>query len=291
MEFSSPGFNVADLALLRSAPAGGDTARAAPREDELRAAARQFEALFVKQLLSQLKMASGLGGEDTAQTDFVNSLWRDTFSEQISAGAGLGLAELLARQIGGAADAAQGPGLQAALVRGPDAARVYASSEPGRFETRQEFVDYLRPYVEQASQALGVSPQILLAQAALETGWGARMPVDAQGDSSHNLFGIKADARWSGKAVEADTREYTEQGFHSEQARFRRYPSYAQSVQDYVAFLHENPRYQPALEHGGSDERFLQGLKSAGYATDPLYVEKVMDVARGSTLARYWNEI
>lgn len=264
-------------------------------------AARQFEALFVKQLLAEVKISGGLGGQDSARSDFVDSMWRDQISKHMSQqGQGLGLAQVIARQLDGGA-AAQRPdgGLKMAAGVGSASApvspglRLYQNllPEPPGFSDAGEFVRTLKPHIENAAAQLGVSPRVLMAQAALETGWGQHMPNDGQGRSSHNLFGIKADAGWRGEIAQARTQEYDGQTMQSQRDGFRAYAGVAHSVADYVQFLQSNPRYQQALQHGGSDKNFVQGLKSAGYATDPQYVEKVFDVAEGETLARHWNAI
>lgn len=266
------------------------------KQAQLREAARQFEALFVKQLLKHVDMSAGLGGENQARADFVNAMWRDNISEQMSSGSGLGLAQMLVRQMGGDADMTLNPrgvSLGGLPAGGPSAANLYQqhATEPSKFDDQREFVSQLKPLLEKAAQELGVSPRILLAQAALETGWGQHMPRDGDGASSRNLFGIKADAAWRGPAVNAATLEYEAGEAARLRDDFRQYLSFADSVRDYVEFLHANPRYEKALQHGGSDKNFLQGLKSAGYATDPHYVDKVMAVADSPVMARLWNEV
>lgn len=265
-------------------------------KDELREVARQFEALFVKQLMSEIKVGAGLGGEDNAQSDFVNSMWSDQLSKQVVAGGGLGLGDLLARQLGGQGGPAQdgrfkpsGP-LSFSNTRRSDLHALYTTPVES-FESREDFVQALKPHLEQAARELGVSPRVLAAQAALETGWGQHLPAGERGHSSNNLFGIKADTAWQGAAGRNRTQEYVDGEFRGETASFRSYASFAQSVRDYVDFLKTNPRYQQALDHGGSDENFVRGLKSAGYATDPQYVDKVLGLSRGPTLTRTWNDV
>ena len=268
------------------------------KPSDAQAAARQFEALFVKQLLSQVKISGGLGGGDNARSDMLDSMWRDQISRQISeSGQGLGLSAMIARQLGGGEDgrfAASRPlvDLRASGSSGfgLSAAQNYLSDPPA-FSRAEDFVRTVKPHIQQAASQLGVSPQVLLAQAALETGWGQHMPVDDSGRPSYNLFGIKADASWQGAVATGSTREFDGQRMVATEDGFRRYDSYAQSVQDYVNFIRSQPRYAQALAHGGNDENFVQGLKSGGYATDPQYVEKIFDVARGETLGKHWNAI
>ena len=148
----------------------------------------------------------------------------------------------------------------------------------------EEFIRQLWPYAERAAQAIGVSAQVLLAQAALETGWGRSVPRNPDGSSSHNLFGIKADASWQGAKVGLSALEYIEGVAVRTQASFRAYSSFAESFTDYVDFLRSNPRYTRALQLASDPESFVHALQEAGYATDPAYARKVMSVLRGDTL-------
>lgn len=279
----------------------GKPAASGQDSDALKAA-RQFEALFVKQLLSEVKISGGMGGQDSARSDFVDSMWRDQISKHLSSqGQGLGLAQVIAGQLQGKpATTARADGglefrsdLRASTTPASPGLQMYQNLLPDapRFSDAGEFVKTLKPYMEKAAQELGVSPKILLAQAALETGWGQHMPSDRSGQPSNNLFGIKASPAWQGASVSSPTHEFDGQAMQPVQDDFRAYSGVQHSVADYVQFLKSNPRYSQALQHGGSDKNFVQGLKSAGYATDPQYVEKVFDVAGSPTLNRYWDAI
>lgn len=156
-----------------------------------------------------------------------------------------------------------------------NAAPKVESSKP--FETPDEFVSRLTPYAKKAARALGTDPAILIAQAALETGWGKKVIANARG-SSHNLFNIKADPRWEGNKVATQTLEFHDDIPVQEMASFRAYPSYEDSFADYVSFLNRNPRYTTALQQTAEPEQFIRGLHQAGYATDPQYADKVLSV-------------
>jgi peptidoglycan hydrolase FlgJ len=160
----------------------------------------------------------------------------------------------------------------------PTTAATSASGQ-GRWPPRnaEEFVAYLKPYAEQAAEILGMDTSVLLAQSALETGWGKHIPRRANGDSSFNLFGIKADRSWKGDSVGVGTLEYRNGVAQREQARFRAYETPADSFVDYVAFLKRNPRYGEALK-SRSGEEFIRGLQKAGYATDPRYANKILGI-------------
>lgn len=152
-------------------------------------------------------------------------------------------------------------------------------SGQGRWPPRnaEEFVAYLKPYAEQAAGILGMDTSVLLAQSALETGWGRHIPRRADGRSSFNLFGIKADRSWKGDSVGVGTLEYRNGVARREQARFRAYETPADSFVDYVAFLKRNPRYGEALK-SRTGEEFIRGLQKAGYATDPRYANKILGI-------------
>lgn len=156
-----------------------------------------------------------------------------------------------------------------------NSAPTVESSKP--FETPDEFVSRLTPYAKKAARALGTDPAILIAQAALETGWGKKVIANARG-SSHNLFNIKADPRWEGNKVATQTLEFHDDIPVQEMASFRAYPSYEDSFADYVSFLNRNPRYATALQQTAEPEQFIRGLHQAGYATDPQYADKVLSV-------------
>ncbi|MBK1723666.1 flagellar assembly peptidoglycan hydrolase FlgJ [Thiocystis violacea] len=141
----------------------------------------------------------------------------------------------------------------------------------------EEFVAYLKPYADEAAERLGMDTSALLAQSALETGWGKHVPRRSDGSSSFNLFGIKADRSWKGDKVGVGTLEYRNGVARREQAKFRAYSSPADSFVDYVAFLRRNPRYGEALESETAED-FVRGLQKAGYATDPRYASKILGI-------------
>ena len=167
----------------------------------------------------------------------------------------------------------------ATTTTGVGAGRSTPISGGGRWPPRnaEEFVAYLKPYAEQAAEILGMDTSVLLAQSALETGWGRHIPRRADGRSSFNLFGIKADRSWKGDSVGVGTLEYRNGVAQREQARFRAYETPADSFVDYVAFLKRNPRYGEALK-SRTGEEFIRGLQKAGYATDPRYANKILGI-------------
>ena len=157
-----------------------------------------------------------------------------------------------------------------------------ARADEWRPESPDEFIRDLWPQAQGAAAELGVAPEVLVAQAALETGWGRSVSRGADGASSHNLFNIKADHRWGGEHVTISTLEYRDGVAVRERADFRAYDSFEESFRDYVDFLRANPRYGDVLANANDPQAYIQGLQDAGYATDPNYAKKI-----GSILARY----
>lgn len=151
------------------------------------------------------------------------------------------------------------------------------------FEAPQDFVTALTEPAKTVEEKLGVPFQVVIAQAALETGWGQKIIKNQQGSSSNNLFNIKADNRWSGEQVQKDTIEFEFGAMVKKSAPFRAYQSLNESFSDYVNFLSENDRYQDALQNPSNVEHFLHGLQKAGYATDPEYANKIMATLRTVT--------
>jgi len=156
---------------------------------------------------------------------------------------------------------------------------------PARFQSPDEFVQSLMPLAQSVAGEIGVDPKVLLAQAALETGWGKFLIQRGEGGSSHNLFNIKADSRWDGDRVVAKTLEFKDGVPAQEQAAFRAYGNYEQSFRDYISFLKNSPRYQLALQSAGDPYAYVQQLQQAGYATDPKYAEKITNILDGELMA------
>uniref|UniRef100_UPI0027381FDC flagellar assembly peptidoglycan hydrolase FlgJ n=1 Tax=Stenotrophomonas sp. YIM B06876 TaxID=3060211 RepID=UPI0027381FDC len=160
-----------------------------------------------------------------------------------------------------------------------------AAAEKLGTHTPEGFVASIWPHAERAARELGVNPRALVAQAALETGWGRKPIRRDDGGSAHNLFGIKANG-WKGERATTGTHEYVDGVRRNETASFRAYASAADSFSDYVHLLKNSPRYQSALKAGGDVRSFAQGLQKAGYATDPSYAAKIAAIAAGPTIDR-----
>jgi flagellar protein FlgJ len=258
----------------------------------IRAAAQQFESLFTNMMLKSMreaKLGQGLG--DSQESDLYQDMYDQQISLKMAQGKGLGLADMLVQQLtrNSAAKAAAGGVAGAAMPAAAgstgsigNAGGVSSTASPG---DRISFVKSLEPYAEQAASQLGVSSDTLIAQAALETGWGQHVPAAGDGASSQNLFGIKAGGNWSGASVNALTTEYgagvqgAQGGPNSVTQSFRAYSSLQQGVNDYVTLLQRSPHYQQALGTGDNVSAFGSALARGGYATDPAYVQKLQATA------------
>ncbi|CAI2314951.1 flagellar assembly peptidoglycan hydrolase FlgJ [Vibrio parahaemolyticus] len=269
-------------------------------QEALHAAARQFESIFTSMMLKSMREANE-GFESNIMNSQNEKFYRQMLDEQmaseLSANGSMGLADMIVAQL----TAGQGNDKSETAMR--DAAnsaveyrrvdpkkareiekRLIESGElsrtshtPAKFDSPESFVNSMKPYAEKAAKALGVEPSLLLAQAALETGWGQKVVQNARG-SSNNLFNIKADRSWQGDKVTTQTFEFHDNTPVKETAAFRSYSNYQDSFNDYVRFLNDNPRYETALQQRGDSESFIRGIHRAGYATDPTYADKVLQV-------------
>lgn len=248
---------------------------AADREDPatLREVAGQFEALFVQMMMKNMRSASlaepVFGNSD--QHEMYQEMLDSQLATEMTRGRGIGLADMLVRQLGGDA---QMPDVSNAM----DSAPVWSGPEA--------FVRDLWPHAERAAKELQLRPQVLLAQAALETGWGQHVMRRPDGSNSHNLFGIKAGADWGGDTVTKRTLEYDNGLSRRASARFRAYADLAATFDDYVAFIGNNPRYASVPGHADDVDGFAVALQSSGYATDPAYADKIRRVFSGDTMQR-----
>lgn len=155
-----------------------------------------------------------------------------------------------------------------------------------RFDNPEDFVASVYPAAAEVAKELGVDPAVLVAQSALETGWGRHMIEGPDGQPSFNLFGIKADSRWQGEAVTVTTHEYHQGVKVREQAPFRAYDSFADSFRDYLGFIRDQGRYSQALAAASEPGAYARELQKAGYATDPAYAEKIDRIYQSETVQR-----
>ena len=261
--------------------------------DAIKKVARQFESLFVQMMLKSMRDTMP---EDGLFNSRQQRMYQDMYDKQISLNIsdtrGIGLAAVIERQLGGQAQEIRNPGIMDGYIKRSQRvdtgnAQTSAIDHPykekhtgfnnyqPRWDNAESFVQDIWPHARRAADQLGVSPDVLVAQSALETGWGKHVRYFSNGDNSFNLFGIKADKRWQGESISFNTLEFNDGAMQKQQARFRAYGSLAEAFNDYVDFIQTNPRYQPALEKAYNPAAFTQELQRAGYATDPDYAEKI----------------
>jgi peptidoglycan hydrolase FlgJ len=245
----------------------------------LKEAARQFESLFTQMLLKSMREANKSFGEsmfESEQTEFYQDMFDDQMAVHMSQGKGLGLADMLVRQLRGTAGTVPEVGTVPNSV--PSVAPK--TQTPGPIAaSKADFIQQMLPHAEAAARELGVDPHALLAQAALETGWGKSVPCNADGECSFNLFGIKAGNHWSGSSVNVPTLEFEEGVAVRKVERFRAYESPAESFRDYAKLIGSNARYENAVGTGENVAAFASALQQGGYATDPNYARKLVAVA------------
>lgn len=285
--------------------------------------ARQFESLFLSEMLKSMRKAGDVFSEGNMLNSNQSEFYRDMFDSQLSLTVsrqqGAGLAEALVRQLsqqipgmnseGGKLSGHKGtladydrsvpvpspklPEQVKEVNRVAEAEKAKVAVEeapesreplPTTFATPEDFVRELLPVAERVAAESGINPRLMVAQAALETGWGRHMIEGREGVPSYNLFGIKADQRWDGPSVDIATTEYREGVPMSERAAFRAYPDFESSFRDYVSFLESNPRYRDVLASADDPDAFADKLQDAGYATDPNYGAKIRRIMNGDSL-------
>jgi len=257
--------------------------------------ARQFEAMFLQMMLKSMRQAAEAAGtQESDQVKFYREMFDQQVALELAGGRGIGLARIFEGQLdGGGADRSLPlqmlgrrpfPAAPASSSIGVESVQDSGEGSDWPPPDPEQFLRRLWPAASRAAGRLGVAPEVILAQAALESGWGRRTPRSAEGES-FNLFGIKADERWQGGAVVVPTVEYRDGVAVREQAAFRRYESPQQSIEDYAAFLQQNPRYRPALQQAAHPQRYLEALQRAGYATDPAYARKIGRILSGGVFA------
>lgn len=290
------------------------------RQDDpkaLKAAAQQFEAVFLQMMLKSMRATVPQEGMfDSDQTRFYQELLDSQLAQVMAARGSTGLAAVIERQLS-RQDSAAFPGHEGGIPLVPPAAPLPLApaqrgfplpadqSVPMPLENSpvrpalpgaatsaapatstsgttpaQAFTASVWPHAQSASRDTGIPPHFLVAHAALESGWGRAEPRFADGRPSHNLFGIKAGSQWQGAVVEATTTEYVNGVAERRVERFRAYGSYAEGFQDYARLLAQSPRYAEVAASRDA-AGFARGLQRAGYATDPAYATKLERIIGG----------
>lgn len=261
--------------------------RAAEQNDPaaLREVASQFEALFLQSMLKSMRDASLgdalIGNSD--QYELYQGMMDEQLALEMASGKGIGLAEMLVRQLGGENPASS---LRPAAMQSAPRSHVADVKHRPDWADPVKFARDIWPHAARAARQLNVAPEAVVAQAALETGWGAHVMPDKNGDNSFNLFGIKAGSGWQGDRVSRATLEFDAGIPRRESAQFRAYGDVAASFRDYTEFLAGNPRYVGVRNHGSDAAGFAAALQDSGYATDPNYAEKIKSILDSPTMRR-----
>lgn len=290
----------------------------------LKAAAQQFETLFLQMVLKSMRdtvPADGLLQSD--QSRFYTGLLDQQLAQNLAGGNnGLGFARLIEQQLGGNLAGSEAGGDEvgtdaaAAILAGkplpsglpvgtqlrlrevlsglPTSAAYAPPTKPAASASQEnvigtgaatprDFATTMWPHAVEASRSTGIPPQFLVAHSALESGWGKSEIKRPDGSSSHNLFGIKAGKSWQGETVEVLTTEYIDGQPRKMLEKFRAYGSYAEAYRDYANLLRNSPRYAGVIGSQDGTE-FARRLQEAGYATDPMYADKLARIINGPTL-------
>ena len=262
--------DVGSLAALR-AQANADP-KAAVRE-----AAKQFEALFMQEVMKSMRAATMSSGLlDNEGSKLGTEMLDQQMATQLTGLPG-GLSDAITRQLQrqlGTLDVALGS--TAKVAGAPLASQERAVRIPE--QRAADFVQQHTRAAQAAEAATGIPAAFMIGQAAHESGWGRREILNADGTPSHNLFGIKAGADWKGAVAETVTTEFVDGRAIKTVARFRAYASHAESFADYARLMTNSPRYRPVLEQASDAGSFASGLQRAGYATDPAYADKLTRV-------------
>lgn len=290
-------------------------------KNAIKQVASQFEAMFLNTLMKTMRETSFDGESDSNAMDMYQGMFDQQLVQQLAgSGRGTGLAAALEKQLAKAAGVDMGEDTERASINGEaremssivqtmspsaasgarrstletalskltepkirmDAPATTAASTPAA-GTPSEFTRALLPHAQQAAQELGVAPHLVVAHAALESGWGKKPIRHPDGSDSHNLFSIKASGSWKGKTVDIMTTEYVDGAPQKRVERFRAYDNYQEAFTDYARLLKNNPRYQGALNQGDDASAFARGLARGGYATDPNYAAKLSQLAGKSS--------
>lgn len=272
---------------------GLESVKRMDRDQSVAEVARQFEALLLQSMVASMRAAGDVLGEggpfDSGEARFYRDMLDQQLTMDLSRRGGIGLAAVIQRQLDPTAaldEVRPAPAVVPVRAAAATPSAPPIEADPAD-EGRSGFVSRLQPLAERTAAELGVSAELLLSQAALETGWGRQVLRDGGGRSSNNLFNIKAGSDWQGPVVTVPTLEYRDGVAVREWAAFRAYDSPEASFSDYAELVRSNPRYRQALAAAGDDRRYIEELAAAGYATDPDYADKVMGVLeRGLAAAR-----
>ncbi len=266
----------------------------------LQKAAKQFEALFLNNILKGMRAAKlAEGAFDSDQSKAYNEMYDQQLSQHLAGKPGVGLADLIVKQLSPKGENPKPQSLEdylnnpVMMVKTPNGANfnidgdddeTFKNKHSAPIQSAIDFVRQVQPFAQQAAKILGINPNALIAQAALESGWGNSVIKNADGTSSYNLFNIKADRSWRGKQAQVSALEFDQGIARRISSGFRSYSSFQDSFNDYVNFIKNNPRYESALTKTNNVGQYMRELQHAGYATDPSYADKVMHIYQSNAL-------
>lgn len=249
--------------------------------EALSAVAQQVEALFLQMMLKSMRDATAAEATDSNEMGMYQDMFDKQVALSISQHGDLGIGRLLKRQLEG--KSARGTVRSSSGAPAP-ATQALGAATAAIAHSPADFVNRMMPSIQRAASALGVDPAGMLAQAALETGWGQRMPRAADGSPSYNLFGIKAGEEWTGARATADSMEVINGVAVPRRTTFRAYASAEESVNDFSNLLKNSPRYKDVLAAGGNASAYVAAMGKSGYATDPDYGNKLNQILGSDSL-------
>lgn len=269
--------------LRAQASKSGDT------REGVKAAARQFETYFLQMMLRNMRETLPQDGLfDSNETKSFTEMFDQQLSQTVAQGKGIGLTDMLLAQIERSLPKSAGssafaspvnynlPKVGATAETAPAAEGASSTKDAVAPAGSNSFIQQMWPHAVDAAKSLGVPPQSLLAQAALESGWGKRELKNADGSNTYNLFNIKAGSNWTGPTITREVSEYKHGNMVKSTEKFRAYGSYDEAFSDYAKLISSNSRYSGVLNQDA--QGFAAGLQQGGFATDPAYANKIMRV-------------
>ncbi|HOY69894.1 MAG TPA: flagellar assembly peptidoglycan hydrolase FlgJ [Methylotenera sp.] len=271
--------------------------------EAIKEVAKQFEAIFMNMMLKSMREASSSEDNpfDNEQSRTFTAMLDQQLSSNLSS-KGLGLAEVLARQLSKTdhlsnmatsvddtdAKLSSDKNLPTnthsnlfnanPIISNPLAVASKVETNKSSESSVAAFQAKMATHAQEASRSTGIPANLMLGQAALESGWGKREIKSSDGTNSHNLFGIKATGNWDGKVVETMTTEYINGIKQKRIEKFRAYDSYADSFKDFAQLMQNNPRYEKVLSNVHDTQAYAKAMQQSGYATDPQYASKLANV-------------
>lgn len=285
--------------------------------------AQQFEAMLMQMVMRSMRDATKAVSSGLFSNNAMD-IYEDMFDKQLSmtmSSSNLGFAKLVERQLDQLTGEVSTPDIvgehhaqtsnfvapatysqnkpveveeveKKAIVEGKVTQEAPIAKTSHMFSSPEEFIKTLWSNAKKAAATIGAAPEILIAQAALETNWGKSiLQQGTDNGSSHNLFNIKADSAWANKTAPVDTLEQKDGVLVKEKSTFRSYASFQESFMDYISFLKNQGRYNEALNKAANPQQFVHALQSAGYATDSQYANKIMKIFSSQTFKDLINKV